>query len=127
MLHATRLLAEGLDTLHHQGRFRKNAEVFGQLGPRAGNILVSLRQISRTPLIRVRNVELLVLPHELEERRQIALEANLLADRFHLTAQPRHFLEAQLMDLVRCHRGRRHQLQHGVVVGCAIFQRADTL
>ena len=114
---------ERLHALHHQRRFRQPPEILRQLHLHRIEIALGLLEIRRAPLSRIRQVELLVRPHELEERLLIALEPYLLADLVHLSMDALHLGEPQLVDPVRRHLGRRLQFQRCVVPLRPVRQR----
>ena len=62
-----------------------------------------------------RQVECGSVRTELEERLEIALEANLLLNLLHLAVNPRDFLQADLVDLLRGQLGRRRPAKRELV------------
>ena len=79
-------------------------------------------QITLSPLVGVRKQELRIAAQRGEELLQRAVEADLPLDGFHLRVDPVDFCEAELVDLVGRHRGRRVRGQTICVVRGAVRQ-----
>ncbi len=127
MLRAARLFPERLHPLHDEIRLRQPPEILRQRELHLLEMLGREINILLRPRIIVRQVELLVRAHEGEELLQRAFEARLFLHLLHLRLDARDFRQAKLVDLVRRHVGRSHQVQHGVVIRLAIWQRARAL
>ncbi len=96
------LRAERLDLAHFVIRFREIVEQLRQL--RIDVLLQIAEALHQCGAAVV--VELRVVLQELEERGEIALEADLRLDLFHLAADAGDFLQAELVDRVRRQVGR---------------------
>jgi hypothetical protein len=96
------LRAEWLHCAHFVIRFRKNGE---QLRQPCVDVLLQI-PIALHQRCFVVVIEARILLQEFEERRQIALEADLLLHLFHLAANARDLFQAELVDGVRRQIGR---------------------
>ncbi len=115
MRSAPRNFAESLDALHHQRSLRQAPEILRQLLVHRIEIALRRLEILGAARIRVRQVELLVRPHELEEGLLVALKTSRRADLVHLAVNALHFRQAEFVDLVRRHLRGRLQLKRNVV------------
>ena len=130
MLGGTRLLAEGLHTLHYKVGLGQDAEIVRQhsldlLDRGCGVIDIGLTAFVGVRIIVLRVV--LVIADAGEELVQRAFKADLGLDGFHLAMNAINFREAEIVDFVRRHAGGRHLRQHEVIECGAVRLGADTL
>ena len=111
MLGGTGLLAEGLDALHHQVGLGQQAEVVRQVFLDVGDVGGGFVDVGLAAFIGVREQPLRIGLHVLEERGQVAFDAQGLLHLLELAAQARDLRQAELVDLVGGHAGRGIHLQ----------------
>ena len=92
-------------SLGHQREEARNLRV---------HLLLQIVEVLRQALAALR-LELRAGPHVIEELRQRALEADFLLHLHELAGDPRDFAEAQLVDLLGRHVGRRRRLDQVAV------------
>src|SRR5688500_4231159 len=107
MLGGAGLFAERLDPLHDEIRLWQDAEEVREPRLDEGEVLARGLEVRFAPFVRILKEELRILTHEREEFLERALEADGLLDRLHLGADARDFLQAEVVDLVGRHPGRR--------------------
>src|SRR5690606_25372559 len=114
------LFAEGFHPANDEVGLGQAAEVFRQhlldVVDRGGGVV----DVGLAAFVGVGVAELRVVVDELEEGLEVALEAHLFHQRFHLAAQARDFVQAELVDLVGGHVGGGVLAQLPGVVGGAV-------
>ena len=100
-------------------RLRQHREQLRQCGVDAHlQVAIALQQVRA-----LREIELRIRLQVVEERLEVALEANFPPHPVHLAEDPRDLVEADLVDLLRRHVGRRVSLHEERIPGLAVGQR----
>jgi len=123
MLRGAVLLAEGFDPLHDEVGLWQDAEIVRQLGLDALDVSRCIGDVGEATFVGVWIVEpliILAVPEHGEEFVQRTLESDRRLDGFHVAADTCDFLQAQFVDLVSGHAGRRLSLEAEIVVICPI-------